>query len=178
MEVDYGRPQWTPTKCAVMPGQNMRVFVTGSTGLLGNNLVRVLQVKGYDVVGLVRSQEKAKRLLGDTRATFVNGDMKDVAGFARVLDGCETVFHTAAYFREYYQPGDHWQALEEINIKGTLTLMDEADHRGVRRFIHTSSGLTVGTKPDGSPGDEGTLAGEEQLRDLYVRSKVEGDKRI
>ncbi len=156
----------------------MKVFVSGSTGLLGNNLERVLEAEGYDVVGLVRSEEKAQRLLGDTRATFVKGDMKDVAGFASVLEGCEAVFHTAAYFREYYQPGDHGQALEEINIKGTLALLDEADRRGVRRFIHTSSGGTIGTKPDGSPGDEDTPAGEEQLRNLYFRSKVEGDKRI
>lgn len=156
----------------------MKVFVTGSTGLLGNNLVRRLEAAGHAVVVLVRSEEKGRRLLGDTRAILIKGDMRDVQAFASALDGCQAVFHTAAYFREYYQPGDHRQALEDINIKGTLTLMDEADRRGVRRFIHTSSGGTIGTKPDGSPGDEHTPAGEEQLRNLYFRSKVEGDKRI
>jgi dihydroflavonol-4-reductase len=156
----------------------MKVFVTGSTGLLGNNLVRRLELAGHGVVGLVRSEAKGRRLLGDTRAILVEGDMRAVQAFAPALDGCEAVFHTAAYFREYYQPGDHWQALEEINIKGTLALMDEADRRGVRRFIHTSSGGTIGTKPDGSPGDEDTPACEEQLRNLYFRSKVEGDEGI
>ena len=156
----------------------MRVFVTGSTGLLGNNLVRLLLERGFDVVGLVRSEEKAKRMFGETKARFVKGDMRDVAGFAAAMDGCEAVFHTAAYFREYYQPGDHAQALEDINIKGTLTLMDEADRRGVRRFIHTSSSGTIGTKPDGSPGDEDTPPEPEQLANLYFRSKVEGDAKI
>jgi len=156
----------------------MKAFVTGSTGLLGNNLVRMLEAAGHAVVGLVRSEEKGRRLLGDTRAILIEGDMRHVQAFAPALEGCEAVFHTAAYFREYYQPGDHRQALQEINIDGTLTLMDEADRRGVHRFIHTSSAGTIGTKPDGSPGDEDTPAGEEQLRNLYFRSKVEGDKRI
>jgi dihydroflavonol-4-reductase len=156
----------------------MKAFVTGSTGLLGNNLVRALEARGYDVIGLVRSEDKAKRLLGDTRATFVKGDMRDVAAFAPKLDGCEAVFHTAAYFREYYQPGDHAEALDTINIQGTLKLMDEADRRGVRRFIHTSSGGTIGNKPDGSPGDEETPASPEQLRNLYFKSKVDGDAKI
>ena len=156
----------------------MRVFVTGSTGLLGNNLVRLLLDRGFDVVGLVRSEEKAKRMFGRTKAHFVKGDMRDVAGFAPAMDGCEAVFHTAAYFREYYQPGDHAAALDEINIKGTLALMNEADRRGVRRFIHTSSSGTIGTKPDGAPGDEDTPPGPEQVANLYFRSKVDGDAKI
>lgn len=156
----------------------MKVFVTGSTGLLGNNLVRLLMDRGFDVVGLVRSEEKAKRMFGETKAHFVKGDMRDVAGFAPAMEGCEALFHTAAYFREYYQPGDHAAALDEINIKGTIALMDEADRRGVRRFIHTSSSGTIGTKPDGSPGDEDTPPGPEQLANLYFRSKVDGDAKI
>ena len=156
----------------------MKVFVTGSTGLLGNNLVRLLLDRGFDVVGLVRSEEKAMRMFGESKARFVKGDMRDVAGFAPAMDGCGAVFHTAAYFREYYQPGDHAEALEEINVRGTLALMDEADRRGVRRFIQTSSSGTIGTKPDGSPGDEDTPPGPEQLANLYFRSKVDGDAKI
>ena len=94
----------------------MKAFVTGSTGLLGNNLVRMLEAAGHTVVGLVRSEEKGHRLLGDTRAILIKGDLGDVQAFASALEGCEAVFHTAAYFREYYQPGDHWQALEHASM--------------------------------------------------------------
>jgi dihydroflavonol-4-reductase len=159
-------------------GGGGKVFVTGATGLLGNNLVRLLVEQGYEVVGLVRSEEKAKHLLGDVKMTVVKGDMRDVPGFAQALDGCHTVFHTAAYFREYYGPGDHAPALEEINVKGTLALMDEADRLGVRRFVHTSSAGTVGMRPDGSPGDEDTPPSPEQLRNLYFKSKIDGDAKI
>ena len=156
----------------------MRVFVTGSTGLLGNNLVRALVARGHEVVGLVRSEEKGKRLIGDTGARLVLGDMRDVGGFAPALDGCEVVFHTAAYFREYYHQGDHAAPLEEINVKGTLALMAESDRRGVRRFVHTSSSGAIGTTTDGSPANESTPPGELQRTNLYFRSKVEGDEAI
>ncbi len=46
----------------------MRGLVTGSTGLLGNNLVRILLQAGHEVWALARSKEKAQRELGDTAA--------------------------------------------------------------------------------------------------------------
>jgi dihydroflavonol-4-reductase len=156
----------------------MKAFVTGSTGLLGNNLVRLLLERGFEVAGLVRSEEKGKRLLGDTGTRLVKGDMRDVPGFADALEGCGAVFHTAAYFREYYQPGDHAQALEEINIRGLLQLMAEADRWGVHRFVHVSSSGVIGMKPDGSPGDEETPPLPGQTSNLYFKSKVDGDAAI
>ncbi|MBC7871114.1 MAG: NAD-dependent epimerase/dehydratase family protein, partial [Chitinophagaceae bacterium] len=43
----------------------MKAFVTGSTGLLGSNLVRLLVEQGHEVKALARSADKARRLLGD-----------------------------------------------------------------------------------------------------------------
>src|SRR5690349_13781331 len=87
-------------------------FVTGATGLLGGNLVRALRARGHQVRALVRSQDKARELLGEPGPglELVAGDLADVPGFARALVGCDLVFHTAAYFREY-GAGDHWPEL-------------------------------------------------------------------
>ncbi len=156
----------------------MKAFVTGATGLLGNNLVRALRAEGHEVVGLVRSDAKARRLLGDTGATWVEGDMRSPEAFAPALAGCDAVFHTAAYFREYYQPGDHAEALAAVNVRGTLALMALADDAGVRTFVHTSSSGTIGSKPDGSPGDEDTPPPPIAKENLYFRSKVDGDAQI
>jgi len=153
----------------------MRAFVTGATGLLGNNLVRHLRSRGHEVVGLVRSADKARWLLGDTGAKWIEGDMRDVAAFAAALDGCDAVFHTAAYFREYYQPGRHDDGLEAVNIRGTLALLEAADARGVKKFIHVSSAGTIGRKPDGSPGDEDTPPAAYAYTNGYFMSKVDGD---
>ncbi len=156
----------------------MKAFVTGATGLLGNNLVRALRAEGHEVVGLVRSDAKARRLLDGTGATWLVGDMRSPEAFAPALGGCDAVFHTAAYFREYYQPGDHAEALAAVNVRGTLALMALADDVGVRTFVHTSSSGTIGSKPDGSPGDEDTQAPPIARENLYFRSKVDGDAQI
>ncbi len=156
----------------------MKAFVTGSTGLLGNNLVRQLLEQGHEVKGLIRSPKKAERLLGDLDVELVKGDMRLVIEFAPDLAGCDAIFHTAAYFREYYQPGDHVRQLEEINVHGTIELMTEAARHGVPTFVHVSSAGTIGLKPDGSPGDENTPPAPVAESNLYFRSKVNGDAEI
>ena len=63
-------------------------FVTGATGLLGNNLVRLLLEKGYRVRALARSRAKAGRQFGDLPGlAIVIVDMADVSGFAGALRG-------------------------------------------------------------------------------------------
>jgi dihydroflavonol-4-reductase len=156
----------------------MRIFVTGGTGLLGNNLVRALRAAGHEVKALVRSRKKAAAMLAGTGAEIVVGDMRDVDAFADELRGVDAVAHTAAYFREYYTPGDHGSSLEDINIKGTLALLAAADAHDVRRFVQTSSSGTVGQTADGSESNEDTPASNAQLANLYFRSKVDGDRRI
>ncbi|SQI39724.1 Cholesterol dehydrogenase [Serratia plymuthica] len=84
---------------------NMKTaFVTGATGLLGNNLVRELIAKGCHVKALVRSLEKGRRQFGSVEGVeLIAGDMTDVAAFAAHLQGCDVLFHTAAYFRDNYK---------------------------------------------------------------------------
>jgi dihydroflavonol-4-reductase len=155
----------------------MKAFVTGATGLLGNNLVRLLVQQGYEVKALVRSKEKAQKLLGDVKhVEFIQGDMEDVAGFADTLQGCDVLFHTAAYFREYYQPGDHWPKLEKINVRGTIAVLEAADKHGVKKAIHVSSGGVIGESD--STANEDTAASGLALENLYFRSKVETEKGI
>jgi dihydroflavonol-4-reductase len=156
----------------------MKAFVTGGTGLLGNNLVRALRAEGHAVAALVRSETKAQRLLGGTGAELIRGDMEDVPAFAEALTGCDVVFHTAAYFREYYSAGDHWQKLEAINVHGTLALAEAARARGVRRMVSTNSSGTIGFGPDGSPGDEDTPPAPIARENLYFRSKVLSSDRL
>jgi dihydroflavonol-4-reductase len=55
----------------------MKAFVTGSTGLLGNNLVRLLVEQGYAVKALVRSPEKAAKLFHGLDIELIKGDLLD-----------------------------------------------------------------------------------------------------
>jgi dihydroflavonol-4-reductase len=149
----------------------MRAFVTGSTGLLGNNLVRTLLQAGHEVWALARSKEKAQRELGDTAARIIVGDVRNVAEFAYDLRGADVLFHTAAYFREYYNPGDHSNAVELTNVTGTMDLAQAAHAMGVGKMIYTSSAGIIGLQPDGSPGDEQTPSWPGAATNLYLKSK-------
>lgn len=156
----------------------MKIFVTGSTGLLGNNLVRQLLARGHAVTGLARSREKAARLFGDLDVEIVVGDMRAIDGFVAALPGHDAIVHTAAYFREYYTPGDHAEALRAINVDATCELMRRADAARIPRFVHIGSSGAVGMHGDGRPGDEDTPPHRRQLQNLYFRSKYEGDQEI
>jgi dihydroflavonol-4-reductase len=156
----------------------MKAFVTGATGLLGNNLVRALEADGHEVVALARNAAKASRVLAGTGARIVVGDMKRVDTFVHELGSCDAVFHTAAYFREAFEPGSNEAELDEINIGGTMRLLDAADAARVPCFVHVSSGGTIGRKSDGSAGDENTPPLPMQTENPYFRSKIKGDAAI
>lgn len=151
----------------------MKAFVTGSTGLLGSNLVRQLVQQGHTVVALARSPQKARAQLGASpHVTVVQGDLESIDGFAAHLSGCDVLFHTAAYFREYYGDGDHWAKLEQLNVHGTIKLLDAAERAGVKKVIYVSSSGVIGAPKPGQPGDESTPPDATALRNLYFKSKV------
>ena len=156
----------------------MKAFVTGSTGLLGSNLVMLLLEQGYEVKAMARSSQKAKRILGSSNAEIVIGDMQNVEAFAHELDDCDILFHVAAYFREYFQPGEHWPILKAINIDGTVKILEEAEKRGIKKAIYVSSAGVIGTPENGHPADESTPPGQLSMDNLYFRSKVLAEKEV
>jgi len=122
-------------------------LVTGATGLLGNNLVRLLVSRGVRVKALVRSREKAEQQLASLPVEIVAGEMTNVRGFAKELNGMDVIFHAAAYFRDNYKGGKHWKQLFAANVLGTAHLFSEANKAGVRRIVHTSSVAVLSAAP-------------------------------
>lgn len=110
----------------------MNAFVTGGTGFLGNNLIRQLLGRGYTVRALARTKEKARTVLAGLDIEIVEGNVQNIPGFAARLEGCDLLFHTAAYFSEFFQPGDHRPTLEAVNVTGTVRLLEAAERAGVR----------------------------------------------
>lgn len=151
-------------------------FVTGATGLLGNNLVRLLVDKGVVVRALARSVDKARKQFGTLPVEIVQGDLENVSGFAHALNGVDVVFHAAAFFRDSYKGGSHWEELHRINVAGTANLLEAAHAAGVRRFVHTSS-IAVLNGPKGSIIDESMLR-DERNADDYYRSKILADREV
>lgn len=151
------------------------VFITGATGLLGNHVTRMLTARGVRVRALVRDLERGRKLLGDTGAELVTGDMRDVPHFADALAGVDVLLHTAAYFRDSYKGGDHARVLIRINVEGTRELIAAAYARGVRRVVHTSSMAVLNRRPGASAIDETMPRALADAPDDYYRSKLMSD---
>ena len=151
-------------------------FVTGGTGLLGNNLVRLLAAKGVRVRVLVRSVEKARTQFDALPVEIVQGNLDTPTNFAHALKGVDAVFHTAAFFRDNYKGGRHGEQLNRINVVGTGNLLRLAYDAGVRCFVHTSSIAVL-------DGPQGAIVNETMLRrledsDEYYRSKILADREV
>jgi dihydroflavonol-4-reductase len=159
---------------------SLTAFVTGSTGLLGSNLVKLLLDRGHKVVALTRSREKAQAQLGNSpQLKIVCADIEDNASFADALAGCDVLFHCAAYFREYYSSGDHWAKLERINVRGTLDLLNRAEAAGIKRTIYISSSGVISPRPDDKPGTENDIYPRDAaIENLYFKSKVAAEYAI
>ena len=156
----------------------MKAFVTGSTGLLGSNLVKALVAAGCEVKALARSREKAEQLFPHSQVEIVVGDMENIPAFAPQMAGSDVLFHTAAYVREVFGPGNHWPKLEKINVQGTLELLTQAETYGVKTAIHTSSTSVLGRGSNGTPSDESTRPDDYSRNDPYARSKLLAEQAI
>ncbi|MCR2806019.1 NAD-dependent epimerase/dehydratase family protein [Paenibacillus soyae] len=156
----------------------MRAFVTGGTGLLGGNLIRLLADQGYQIKTLVRSAKKAETLFGGLNVEVITGDMMDIEPWAHHLKDCDVLFHTAAYFRETFRRGDHWTPLHKVNVTQTVRLFEYAEKYGVGKIIHTSTNATIRKRGDGRPSDESDRMDPDEALNLYGKSKVVGDQAI
>lgn len=158
------------------PFQLSSVFVTGATGLLGNNLVRLLVSHGIRVKALARSREKAETQFSGLPVEIIQGDMRNVAGFAQHLRETDVLFHTAAYFRDSYKGGRHKNDLLETNVRGTVHLLSQAYSVGVRRVVHTSStNVLTGTS---SQFIDETMRRSTGDADDYALSKILAEREI
>jgi dihydroflavonol-4-reductase len=152
-------------------------FVTGATGLLGNNLCRELINQGWQVRGLVRSIDKAHKLFPNSSIEFVQGDIANVTAFAPALAGVDIVFHTAAFFREYYQPGNHWETMKRLNVEATMELLQAAQTQGVKRAVFTSSSGVIQTQP-GQLASETADYNKFATENLYFKTKILAEQEI
>ncbi len=143
----------------------MRILVTGSTGHLGEALVRVLRAEGHDVVGL------------DVLAspfTDAVGSITDRAVVRECVGGAAAVLHAATLHKPHVSSHAR-QEFVDTNVSGTLTLLEEAVAAGVGRFVFTSTTSAFGralTPPPGAPAAWITEDVAPAVRNVYGATKV------
>jgi len=127
------------------------ILITGGSGFLGINLVRLFLSKGYRIRVLDLEDfdypEKDK-------VDFIKGDIRDEEVVKRATKRVDFVIHTAAALPLYSK-----QDIFSTDVKGTSLLLKYAKENNVKRFIHISSTAVYGI-PDHHP--------------LYETDKLEG----
>jgi nucleoside-diphosphate-sugar epimerase len=114
----------------------MRILVTGGTGRIGANLVKVLLARGHDIRSFVYPGDasRANKLNGYDRVETVVGDLRNFADVKRAVEGMDAIYHLAAAFSV---PFDNLQYLN-INGMGTLNILEciRTDLPNLHRLVY------------------------------------------
>jgi len=122
----------------------MKVLVTGSAGHLGEALMRSLREQGHEAIGL--------DVLASPSTAGV-GSITDRAFVRRHMQGMQAVLHAATLHKPHVATHSR-QDFVDVNISGTLNLLEEAVSAGVGAFVYTSTTSVFGdalVPPAGAP---------------------------
>ncbi|HRW08882.1 MAG TPA: NAD-dependent epimerase/dehydratase family protein [Caldilineaceae bacterium] len=124
----------------------MRVFVSGGAGFIGSHLANQLHRRGHFVRVLDDMSSGEPRTL-DAGINLTRGDVRDIPKLWSLLQGVEVVYHLAArvsvpasvlYPREY----------NDVNVGGTVSLLEACRDVGVQRVILASSATVYGDQAE------------------------------
>ncbi|MGO4129142.1 NAD-dependent epimerase/dehydratase family protein [Inquilinus sp. YAF38] len=143
----------------------MKVLVTGSSGHLGEALVRSLRDRGHEAVGL-------DVLPGPFTAQV--GSVADRAVVRQAMAGAQAVLHAATLHKPHVATHGR-QDFVDTNITGTLNLLEEAAAAGVGAFVFTSTTSVFGdalVPPAGAPAAWVTEAVVPVPKNIYGVTKA------
>lgn len=150
----------------------MLTLVTGATGLVGNNVVRLLRQRGQAVRVLARESADARPLAG-LDVQIVRGDVRDEAAVRRSVDGVQQIVHAAGLV----QIGWSNLALQRaINVDGTRRVAAAARRAGAT-LVHVSSSDACGVAEGNGLVDEETKVNGRVLIP-YVVTKREAEQAV
>ena len=112
----------------------MKILVTGSSGHLGEALMRTLNDRQQDAIGLD---------ITPSPFTHVVGSVADRAFVARAMNGVDAVIHTATLHKPHVITHTR-QDFVDTNISGTLNLLEEAVAQNIKSFVFTSTTSVFG----------------------------------
>ena len=136
----------------------MRAVVTGGAGFIGSNLVDALVDRGDEVTAIDNlTTGRRENLAGalERGVRLVDADIRDAATMRDVIGDArpEIVFHLAAQIDVRKSVADP-ATDAEINVVGTINVLDAARAAGARRVVNTSSGGAIYGEAQQMPAPE------------------------
>ncbi|WP_067734287.1 NAD-dependent epimerase/dehydratase family protein [Novosphingobium naphthalenivorans] len=141
----------------------MKILLTGSSGWLGRHLAPLLQSRGHDVTGLDVAPGDYTRVVG----SVANRDLvfQTVAHY-----GIEAIIHAGALHKPDIVRFPR-QAFIDVNVSGTLNLLEAAVEAGHSRFLFTSTtSLMVRADVRAGAGEAGAWWMDEEFGPLEPRN--------
>ena len=134
-----------------------KFLITGGAGFIGSNLVRHVLDKGHDVVVLDNFATGKRENLAEIegRIEMIEGDIRVLDTSRQAMAGCDAVFHQAALGsvpRSIKDP----QTSHEVNVNGTINILEAARAEGIRRVVFAASSSAYGDQKE-SPKHEGMV---------------------
>ena len=145
------------------------ILVTGSTGHIGNVLVRKLLERGEKVRCLVLPQDDLTPLVG-MDAEIILGNVLDPATLNKAMVGITSVFHLAGMIS--IMPGKN-QTMYAVNVEGTRNILAAAKAANIQRLVYTSSIHAFSRVPHGVVIDESVPMDPVNAAGSYDQSKAE-----
>lgn len=149
-------------------------FVTGATGFIGGRLIRALAESERFTAIHCLVRDPGRSPLEETGPIRIfQGDITDKDSIRRVMDGCDAVFHLAAW----YELGISRSAvaqMEQINIGGTRNVLELARDLNVARTLYVSTAYAIGQT--GNQIADETFAHCGRFTCEYERTKVAAHK--
>lgn len=146
------------------------VLVSGANGHLGNNLVRLLLSRGFQVRASVRNIDNSVALK-DLPCELVAADITDKASFIRALQGVDTFYAVGAAFKLWAR--DPQKEIYDVNMQGTRNTIEAAAVAGVKKIIYVSSIAALDYTHTPTRESNGY---NPDRRDAYYNSKNDGEK--
>ncbi len=131
--------------------KNSKFLITGGAGFIGSNICEALINMGYFVRCLdnfsTGKKENIAELLQNENFELIEGDIRALETCMSVCKGIDYVSHQAAWGsvpRSIEMP----LLYEEINIKGTINMMEAARQNHIKKFVYASSSSVYGDEPN------------------------------
>jgi len=146
------------------------IVITGTTGHLGNVLVRKLVNQNKKVRTLILPGEDIASLEG-LEVEKVEGDIRDPDSLRRAFGGADIVYHCAGIIS--ILPGQQKQ-LYQVNVLGTRNVVNMCLETKVKRLVYTSSIHALSEPAPGIVFDESREFNPENVLGEYSKSKTLG----
>lgn len=118
----------------------MKLFLTGATGFIGSHVLAAALGAGHQVRALCRSPQVASAALAHQGLEWQQGTLASLD--SSQFEGCDAVLHLASAGVSTKQVP--WSVLLEVNVAGSLRLVEQAHAAGVRRFVVAGSAHEYG----------------------------------